>query len=88
MKFFTFLLRESSRYWVALCLENGVVGQGESQAKAVASLKDALASLEQAQQEEPDIETRPVAIKELHEFLTVEPVEPKAASFELRVLYA
>jgi len=27
MDFYTFVLRKSSKYWVALCLENGLVGQ-------------------------------------------------------------
>lgn len=28
MDFYTTVLRKSGQYWVALCLENGIVGQG------------------------------------------------------------
>nr|ADN12789.1 hypothetical protein Cyan7822_0763 [Gloeothece verrucosa PCC 7822] len=30
MKFYTVILRKSADYWVALCLENGLVGQGNT----------------------------------------------------------
>jgi hypothetical protein len=31
MNFYTVVLRQSSSYWVGLCLENGIVGQGDTQ---------------------------------------------------------
>ncbi|MHC5599739.1 MAG: hypothetical protein ACYTXC_28045 [Nostoc sp.] len=34
MNFYTVVLRKSSGYWVDLCLENGIVGQGNSQEDA------------------------------------------------------
>ncbi len=30
MDFYTTVLRKSGPYWVALCLENGIVGQGHT----------------------------------------------------------
>lgn len=44
MNFYTVVLRQSSGYWVGLCLENGIVGQGDTQEDAVNKLKDAIAS--------------------------------------------
>jgi len=42
MDFYTAVLRKSGRDWVALCLENGLVGQGDSKELAVTKLKEAL----------------------------------------------
>ena len=33
MDFYTVVLRKSGSYWVALCLENGLVGQGKYKRK-------------------------------------------------------
>jgi predicted RNase H-like HicB family nuclease len=44
MNLFTVVLRQSSGYWVALCLENGIVGQGETKDEAVSQLKEAIES--------------------------------------------
>jgi len=44
MDFFTAVLRQSEGFWV----ENGVVGQGDTQEQAVAKLKKAVESLEEA----------------------------------------
>jgi len=55
MNFYTVILRKSADYWVSLCLENGLVGQGETQEKA----------------NQANIYTSPIPIDELHEFLTV-----------------
>jgi hypothetical protein len=44
MDFHTVVLRKSAGYWVALCLENGLVGQGNTQENAIAHLKDAIES--------------------------------------------
>lgn len=43
MDFYTAVLRQRSGYWVALCLKNGIVGQGETVEIAIAKLKDAIA---------------------------------------------
>jgi predicted RNase H-like HicB family nuclease len=44
MNFYTVILRKSADYWVSLCLENGLVGQGETQEKAIEKLKEAIES--------------------------------------------
>jgi predicted RNase H-like HicB family nuclease len=88
MAFFTVVLRPSQSYWVALCLENGLVGQGTTKEEAVEKLKEAIDSFEEALQEEPDIGNAPISIKELHEFLTLEGKEPTAEPFELRAVNA
>lgn len=69
MDFYTVILRQSAGYWVTLCLENGIVGQGETQDKAIVKLKEAIESFQEAYESKPDIHCAPVAIKELHEFL-------------------
>ena len=88
MDFYTLVLRRSGGYWVALCLENGLVGQGESKEGAVKKLKEAITSFEDVRKSEADIYSAPVSIKELHEFLTVEAKEPILESFELKAVYA
>ena len=88
MDFYTTVLRESGRYWVALCLENGLVGQGDSKERAIEKLKEAIDSFEQVQKNEPDIHTSPLSIKELHEFLTLEGSLPSLEPMEMRALYA
>ena len=37
--FYTLVLRQSREYWVALCLENGIVGQGATQEIAIDNLQ-------------------------------------------------
>ncbi|MBC1219011.1 type II toxin-antitoxin system HicB family antitoxin, partial [Nostoc sp. UCD120] len=41
MEFYTVVLKQSAGYWVALCLENGIVGQGSIQEDAISKLKEA-----------------------------------------------
>ena len=72
MDFYTTILRESADYWVALCLENGIVAQGETKKMALEKLKEAVSSFELVRHDEPDIYTAPISIKELHEFLTIQ----------------
>jgi len=88
MDFYTMVLRKSGPYWVALCLENGIVGQGDSKDTTIEKLKDAIVSFEEVRKNEPDIYTSPLSIKELHEFLTVEGAEPVLEPLEMRALYA
>lgn len=88
MNFFTVVLRQSSSYWVALCLENGIVGQGETKEDAISKLQEAIDSFQEVYQSQPNIQNAPVPIKELHEFLTVELTEPKSEVYELRAVYA
>jgi predicted RNase H-like HicB family nuclease len=46
MNFYTVVLRKSSGYWVALYLENSIVGQGNIQEDAINKLKEAIESFE------------------------------------------
>ena len=64
MNFYTVVLRQSSGYWVGLCLENGIVGQGDTQEDAVNKSKEAIESFE-------DVYESPIYIDKLHEFLLV-----------------
>jgi len=88
MNFYTVVLRKSAGYWVALCLENGIVGQGNTKDEAVLKLKEAIASFEDAWVEDPKIYEAPISIKELHEFLNVENTLPVQETFELRAINA
>ena len=88
MDFYTTVLRKSGTYWVVLCLENGLVGQGNTKDDAVAKLKEAIESFEQGYKKENDIYNAPISVKELHEFLTVEGKQPISEEYELRAVYA
>ena len=88
MDFYTLVLRKSGGYWVALCLENGLVGQGDTKEQAVEKLREAIISFEDVRKSEADIYSAPLSVKELHEFLTIEGVEPVLEPFELRAVYA
>ena len=71
MDFYSLILRKSGNYWIALCLENGIVGQGDSKEDAISKLKEALACVEDALKTESDVYCVPIAMKELHEFLEI-----------------
>ena len=73
---------------MALCLENGIVGQGKTQDIAMAKLKEAAESFQSVYDDEENIYSAPVPIQELHEFLTVEAMEPIAEVYEFRAVYA
>jgi len=88
MDFFTTVLKRSGPYWVALCLENGIVGQGHTKETAVSKLKEAIDSIEEVRKVEEDIYSAPLSIKELHEFLTVESLEGVSEPLEMRAVYA
>ena len=88
MELYTTVLRKNGPYWVALCLENGVVGQGQSKETAISKLKEAIDSIEEARKTDRDIYSSPLSIKELHEFLTIETPEPITEPLEMRALYA
>jgi predicted RNase H-like HicB family nuclease len=88
MDFYTAVLRKSADYWVTLCLENGLVGQGITQEEAIAKLKEAIESFQAVYESEENIYNAPVSIKDIHEFLTVEGKEPISEVFELRAVYA
>ena len=86
--FYTTVLRKSLNYWVALCLENGLVGQGTTKEDAIRKLKEGIDSFESVRKSENDIYSTYVSIKELHEFLTIEGKEPISEEYELRAAYA
>lgn len=88
MSFLTTILRRSGDYWVALCLENGVVSQGSTKEDALIKMREAVASLELAFSDDPSIFTAPIAINESHEFLSVEGREPTLETYELRAVHA
>lgn len=56
--------------------------------EAIKKLKEAISSLEMAINDEPDIHSSPISIKELHEFLTYEDSEFLSEPLELRALSA
>ncbi len=85
--FNSFVFRKSGRIWVALCLENGLVGQGATKAAAAARLEEAIASCDEVADHE-DIYQSPISVKELHEFLTFDAERPATSSYELRAVYA
>jgi predicted RNase H-like HicB family nuclease len=88
MDFYTVVLRKSEKYWAALCLENGIVGQGINKDDSIRNLKDAIESFEEVRDNEEDIYSSPISINELHEFLMVEDVEPLSQQYELRAISA
>ncbi|MFN6561940.1 MAG: type II toxin-antitoxin system HicB family antitoxin [Nostoc sp. ChiSLP01] len=71
MNFYTVVPKQSSGYWVTLCLENGIVGQGNTQEDAINKLKEAIESFEIVYESETNIYQSPISIEQLHEFLVV-----------------
>lgn len=88
MSFYTIVTRKSTKYWVSLCLENGLVGQGETQEKATQKLLEAISSFSVISESENNVYSQPIAIEELHEFLTIEEQEEQTDIYELRKVYA
>ncbi|WP_009630739.1 type II toxin-antitoxin system HicB family antitoxin [Synechocystis sp. PCC 7509] len=88
MEFYTAVIRQSAGYWVSLCLENGIVGQGKNQQEAIDKLKEAIESFQAVRAIENNIYTAPISIEELHEFLMVEDRQNDSESYELRKVYA
>lgn len=87
MVFYTVILKKSSNYWVALCLENEIIGQGQSQDGAIAKLKEAIESFQEVHKSEVNIYHTPISNKELHEFIMIETEEP-TPEYQLRAVYA
>ena len=83
MDFYTSVLRRSGQYWVALCLENGLVGQGLSKQEALDKMKESIDSLMEVQSIEDKLCYTAIAINELHEFLTIEETDVKKEPFEM-----
>ncbi|KJU84168.1 protein family [Candidatus Magnetobacterium bavaricum] len=88
MDFYTAVLRKSGNYWVALCLENGIVGQGNTKDTALEKLKEAVESFDDILKSEQDIYNEPLHINELHEFLSFETDIVIEEAYELKKVYA
>ncbi len=88
IEFYTAVIRKSGDSWVALCLENGLVSQGDCKEDAFVRLKEAIDSVEDVRKQVSDVYSAPVSIGELHEFLTVESHAPTVEPMEMRALYA
>ncbi len=72
MDFYTVVLRKSGDDWVALCLENGIAGQGMTKEESIRKLREAIESFEDVRKTEEDVYSAPISIKELHELLNIE----------------
>ena len=88
MEFYAIVLRQSGDYWVAFCLENGLVGQGVTKEDSIKKLREAIESFEDVSRTEPDLYSAPISIKELHEFMEMEIRDPVSQPFELRAINA
>jgi predicted restriction endonuclease/predicted RNase H-like HicB family nuclease len=86
MEFYTVVLRQSASNWVAFCLENGQVGQGDTPEDAISKLEDAIDSFQDVNASET-IYTESVSIKDLHEFLIVGSNNSDSETYELRKVY-
>jgi hypothetical protein len=64
------------------------VGQGVTQDEAIEKLQAAIESLQAINDIEVSVLQSPVAINELHEFLTLEAKEPTSEVYEFRAVYA
>jgi len=85
--FYTVIIRKSAKYWVSLCLENGLVGQGNTPEQSIDKLKQAIESFSEVYESDSDVYLSPLSINELHEFLTLEDAED-SDTYELRKVYA
>ena len=85
--FYTVILRKSADRWVSLCLENGLVGQGNTPEQSIDKLKQAIESFSEVYESDSDVYLSPLSINELHEFLTLEDAED-SDTYELRKVYA
>lgn len=87
---FTAVLRKSGKQFVALCLELGIVGCGTTRPQALRSLQAALDSYLEYAGETGLPNTRPIAIRDLHEFLfydsLAKPVKSRNGHAELTML--
>lgn len=88
MDFYTMVLRKTADDWVALCLENGLVGQGRTKEESIRKLKEAIESFNEVRKTEKNVFEAPLSIKELHEFLTREGERRVSQTFELRAVNA
>ena len=85
---YTMVFRHAGEMWVGVCLENGLVSQGETKVQAKEKLLEALESFSAATQDDPEIYQAAISIRELHEFLTWAVDSPPAEHYELQAVYA
>ena len=78
--FYTVILIKSAERWVSLCLENGLVGQGNTPEQSLDKLKQAIESFSEVYESESDVYMSPLYINELREFLTLEDAEATVIS--------
>jgi hypothetical protein len=64
-----------------------LVAQETSKEGAIFKFKEAIESFQIVYQYEEKIYNSPIAIKDIHDFLTVEGKEPTSEVFELRAVY-
>ncbi|RUR72099.1 type II toxin-antitoxin system HicB family antitoxin [Chlorogloeopsis fritschii PCC 9212] len=88
MVFYTVVLRQSAGYWVALCLENVIVGQEKIPEDAISQLKQAIESFEDVYDNETNIYKAPISREELHEVLMLDDKEQNSEIYESRKVYA
>lgn len=88
MEFYTVVLRQSGGYWVALCLENGLVGQGSNPDDSISKLKEAIECFQDVYKTETNVYNAPISIEQLHEFLLIESEDVSSDTYELRKVYA
>ena len=87
MDFYSVVLKKSASYWVALCLENGIVAQGDNPEQSMSKLQEAIESFLLVSETEEKVDQSPISISELHEFLSIDE-DNKSNSYELRKVYA
>lgn len=59
--FYTTVLRKSSDYWVALCFENGLAGQGHTKEEAVERLREVIESFADEYKQAADVYSAPLS---------------------------
>lgn len=85
---YTMVFRQAGDLWLGVCLENGLVSQGDSRAQAKEKLLEALESFSAVLRDDPEIYQEAISIRELHEFLTWAVDSPPAEHYELQAVYA
>ena len=86
MDLFTAIVRTTAQGFFALCLENGLLVLAESEQLALEKLQASLVSWAQALESAEITQSQPLAIKELHEFLTLDGTNPLDHAYNLHTL--
>jgi len=83
MDFYSVVLKKSGGYWVALCLENWIVAQGDNPEQSMSKLQEAIESFLLVCETEEKVDQSPISILELHEFLTIKYRTPTLNPFNI-----